>query len=59
MNDICPLLQRPCTREECAWYAAGINKCAVIAIGMITEKMHDMSVEAYRVYVEQPTEEAQ
>ncbi|MBQ7502470.1 hypothetical protein IJT93_07115 [bacterium] len=51
MGEFCPLLQKPCVREECAWYAAGLNRCAVVAIGMITEKIHDMGVQAHQVYV--------
>ena len=55
MEAICPITQKPCMRNECAWYAAGINVCAVVAIGMITEKMHDMSSDAYKVYVAPPS----
>ena len=29
----------------------------VVAVGMITEKIHDMSTEAYKMYVAQPTYE--
>ena len=57
METICPLTQKPCMRQECAWYAAGVNVCAVVALGMLTEKVHDMSVEAYKMYVAQPVYE--
>ncbi len=57
METLCPLIQKPCLRQECAWYAAGINVCGVVAVGMITEKIHDMSTEAYKMYVAQPTYE--
>lgn len=55
----CPLLNRPCVKEECAWYAAAINRCAVIAIGMMVERIHDMSTQAYQVYVEPVVQENQ
>lgn len=50
----CPLTQKVCMKQECAWYAAGIDQCAIVAIGMITEKIHDMSSDAYKVYVAPP-----
>lgn len=50
----CPLIQGPCMKEECAWYAAGIHQCAVVAIGVITEKIHDMGTDAYKMYVAPP-----
>ncbi len=54
---LCPLTQKPCMKAQCAWYASGIDKCAVVALGMITEKIHDMSVDAYRAYVAPPVYE--
>ena len=54
MEPICPLTQKPCMREGCAWYVPSVQQCAVIAIGMVTEKIHDMGADAYKVYVAQP-----
>lgn len=50
---LCPLLQKSCIREECAWYAGGIQKCVVVALGVMTNQMHDMGVQAFQTYVEQ------
>jgi hypothetical protein len=43
----CPLLQKPCIENECAWWAGGIKKCSIIAIAMMMEHIHDFSILAF------------
>lgn len=52
----CPLLQKECIADECEWYAGGIQRCTMVALGMLGEGVHDMWVGAYKRYV-QPEEE--
>lgn len=53
---MCPLLQKECIKEECEWFAAGVNKCSVVALGMLLERVHDMSATAYQEYFFPPEE---
>lgn len=50
---ICPLIQKECIKNECAWFAGKINQCAIIALGLLTEEIHDMGVFAYDKYVKE------
>ncbi|MCL5037547.1 MAG: hypothetical protein M1269_10615 [Chloroflexi bacterium] len=47
---LCPFREKPCT-TECALFAAGIEKCAFVALTTLTEEIHDMGVYAYDKFV--------
>ncbi len=58
MNDpLCPLFQKPCIKEECAWFAGGIQKCVVVALGIMVEQINNMGVQTFQAYVEHPQAE--
>jgi hypothetical protein len=48
----CPLIKDICMKEGCLWYAEGAKKCAVVALGMLVNTMHDMGVVAYKKSLE-------
>lgn len=50
---LCPLLNKPCIEAECNWFAVGIKKCVIVALGMLSEEIHDMGVYAYEKYVKE------
>lgn len=55
MNEpLCPLFQKPCLKEECTWFAGGIQKCVVVALGIMVEQINNMGVQAFQAYVEPP-----
>ncbi len=49
----CPLIGKPCEMESCAWYAGGIRQCSMVAMAMMLEHMHDVSIFAYEKYVKE------
>jgi hypothetical protein len=53
----CPLNGSPCMMAECAWWAGGVQKCLVVAVGMMVNNMHDMGVQAYQKMMEKAQEE--
>jgi hypothetical protein len=53
---ICPLLQKECVGENCEWWAAGVNRCSMIALGILAEDIHDMGVATFKQYVALPSE---
>lgn len=54
---LCPLLSKECIANDCEWFAGGINKCTIIALGMLCEGIHDMGVNTYNRYVKLEEEE--
>lgn len=50
---LCPLLNKLCVQKECEWFAVGINRCMIVALGMLSEEMHDMGVYSYEKYVKE------
>ncbi len=53
---VCPLIQKECLKEGCEWWAGGINKCTIIALTVLLERVHDMSATAYQEYFFPPQE---
>ncbi|MBI3928960.1 MAG: hypothetical protein HY319_25685 [Armatimonadetes bacterium] len=51
---LCPLLQKECLRNECQWWAGGIQTCTVVALGMMLERVHDMGANAYNQWLTPP-----
>lgn len=49
----CPLLQKPCTQDQCAWWAVGIKKCVIVGLAVLAEEMHDMGVYAYNKFIKE------
>ena len=47
---LCPFREKPCT-EECALYAAGVKRCAFVALTMMAEEIHDMGVYGYDKFI--------
>ncbi len=58
-NPICPLLQKPCIGDECSWFAGGIQKCVVVALGIMVEQINNMGVQTFQAYVEHPQSETE
>lgn len=54
---LCPMFQKPCLLEECEWYAGGIQKCSVVTLAILAERLHDISVFAYDKYIKEPGQE--
>lgn len=54
---LCPLINKECVKEECEWWAGGIQKCTVVALCMLLERVHDMGATAYSEYLVPPEEE--
>jgi hypothetical protein len=53
MNEaLCPLIKDACMKEGCLWYAEGVKKCAVVALGILVNNMHDLGVATYKQCVE-------
>lgn len=53
MDDLtCPLLQKLCIRDECAWYAGGIEKCVIPTLGIMLEQINNMGVQTFQTFVE-------
>lgn len=48
---LCPILNKECIADECEWFAGGIKRCTIVALGMLNEGVHDMMVGAYNRYV--------
>jgi len=48
---LCPLLSKECIGDDCEWFAGGINRCTVVALGVLCEEMHDMGVMTYDRFV--------
>jgi hypothetical protein len=53
----CPLIKDNCMKEGCLWYAEGAKKCAVVAVGMLVNTMHDMGVTAYKKCIDTTAED--
>ncbi len=54
---LCPLLAKECIAEECEWFAGGINRCTIVALGILNEGMHDMQVMSFDRFVKPEIEE--
>jgi hypothetical protein len=54
---LCPLIQKDCIQEACEWYAGGIRKCSLVALAVLGERIHDISVFAYDKYIKEPGQE--
>jgi hypothetical protein len=53
---LCPLLAKECIANDCEWFAGGINRCTIVALGMLSEGIHDMGVNTYNLFIK-PEEE--
>ena len=47
----CPLIKDECWKEGCQWYASGVQKCVMVALGIMVNNMHDMGVQSFQEFV--------